>query len=149
MTTGNSDRQRPAIPVQPWEKSWLNIPGREGRAEVVVGSRLTQNRHSPSPQLSPMSPALSPSSSHPFPSLLSVSSLFLGPTRPFSGLRTHTVIVQTLQTRGSCSLPTALCSHFSPPDQGQRAGIDQKLQTSSKPDLQESADSLLLTTNPQ
>lgn len=44
----------------------------------------------------------------------------------------------------------ALCSDFSSlPGQGQGSGIDQKLKTSSKPDHQESVDSLLLTANPQ
>lgn len=73
-----------------------------------MGSRLRQNRSSPSrQQVPPMSPALYSCSSHPLYSLHSASSLFLSLMCSSSVSTVCTVIVNSLQTRNLCYLPTA------------------------------------------
>lgn len=124
----------------------------EGRAEAVMeassdktGTHLLRSSYHQHPQR--FSHRATPSI-HCSPPVLCSSA----PCTLFQGCaHVYCAYTTSLQTRDLCYLPTAgtLSDFSSLPGQDHRSGIDQKLKTSSKPDHQESVDSLLLTTNPQ
>lgn len=137
----------------------LTMPrGRESRAELRSGQAQMKCSHLHSCHSTCLYVALQATSTVLFPpSPCVASSLFLSPTcsfctRAVQVYATHTPHASSNPARDLCYLSIAhtLCGDL--PlllGQGQRADIDQKLQTDSRTDHQEPSDSLLPTTNPQ